>query len=221
MKSSFEELYDYEAVRSLGVATALVVRLAEPTLVVGSSQPDSVLAIDRADFPVRRRRGGGGVVLLQPDDVWIDFWIPSDDARFRSDVTTAAVLVGSWWGQALATLRSGNWSLGVGGMRGQPEHGVACFAMGGPGEVFLDGRKAVGLTQWRVREGSFISTVLHRGDSSAILTQIPVVPEGLESALQHHNLETLGFVSHADDIERAVLGASNPWLRRQLFLSAN
>ena len=65
-----EELYDYDVVRSLSEPTMFVVRLGEPTLVLGASQ--SVKILDRnkvGSLALRRRRGGGGLVLLQPDDL--------------------------------------------------------------------------------------------------------------------------------------------------------
>jgi hypothetical protein len=60
MKSRFEELYDYDVLRTLEEPTAFVVRVADPLLVLGGSQSDDVLRDDLPeDFMVRRRRGGG------------------------------------------------------------------------------------------------------------------------------------------------------------------
>ena len=37
---------------------------------------------------------------------------------------------------------------------------IACFAGLGPGELTIDGRKLVGVSQWRSREGVLVSTVV-------------------------------------------------------------
>ncbi|MUH58525.1 MAG: hypothetical protein F2790_05190, partial [Actinobacteria bacterium] len=98
MKSRYEDLYDYDTLRNFEEATAFIVRIDEPFVVLGGSQPDDVLRSDIDDFhPVRRRRGGGGVVLLQPDDLWIDWWIPASDPRVSDDVRRNALLPGEWW----------------------------------------------------------------------------------------------------------------------------
>ena len=102
MKSRYEDLYDYDILRNFEEATAFIVRIDEPFVVLGGSQPDDVLRPDIDDFhPVRRRRGGGGVVLLQPDDLWIDWWIPATDPRVSDDVRRNALLPGEWWYRAM------------------------------------------------------------------------------------------------------------------------
>ena len=54
MNSFYDELYDYDVVRALSEPTALLVRVDEPTIVLGSQQQDEVLRDDAAhDFCVR------------------------------------------------------------------------------------------------------------------------------------------------------------------------
>ena len=65
-----------------------------------------------------------------------------------------------------------------GPLEDEPDYRVVCFAGRGPGEVFVEGRKAVGLTQWRVREGLFVSTVLHAGPTNDVLSTWPLFPTG-------------------------------------------
>ncbi len=219
MKNDVGELYDYDVLRHLTSPTMLIVRTAEPTFVLGGSQSVGVLHQEkRQRVALRRRRGGGGIVLLQPDDVWVDWWLPADDPRWSRDVHVTSRRVGEWWRQVLAERLEGVVSLHQGALEGNPAWRVACFAGRGPGEVFVDGRKAVGVTQWRVREGVFVSSVIHSQPSSALIELLDAVPDGLAGALQHHTLTTLGI--DGDDVTSALVQLSHPVDVRQLFLLA-
>jgi lipoate-protein ligase A len=214
-----EELYDYGALRALAAPTMLVVRSAEPTFVLGGSQSIEVLKeSDRDRVALRRRRGGGGVVALQPDDVWIDWWIPASDERWSPDVHVMSRRVGEWWRATLTSRLRGEVALHEGPMTGDPAWRVACFAARGPGEVMVDGRKAVGVTQWRVREGVFLSTVLHAHPSRVLLDILAQVPQGVAAALDHHTLATLGL--DGDDLTQDLIDRSTPVEVRQLLLIA-
>jgi lipoate-protein ligase A len=214
-----EELYDYNVVRSLIEPTMFVVRLGEPTLVLGSSQ--SVKILDRhkvGSLALRRRRGGGGLVLLQPDDLWVDWWIPSTDARWSPDVRASSLRVGGWWREVLAKHVQGEVSMHEGALEGELAHRVVCFAGRGPGEVFVKDRKAVGLAQWRVREGIFLTSVLHATSSNSVVDLLVDPPAGLLMALDHHVTASLDI----DDPEGLLVelrDAGGPWLERQLFLT--
>jgi lipoate-protein ligase A len=212
-------LYDYDALRALGEATMFVVHIQAPTLVLGGSQSSDVLDCSRtSDMPIRRRRGGGGLVLLQPDDLWIDWWIPSGDERWSADIRVSSLRAGGWWRQALGESVRGVVSVHEGGLEGDSLHRVACFAGRGPGEVFVDGRKAVGLTQWRVREGIFVSTVVHAGRSDGIVDLLTDAPAGLREALDHHVIASLGIDDPEATVD-ALAAASGPWMVRRLFLN--
>jgi lipoate---protein ligase len=213
-----EELYDYDVLRALNEPTLFSIRLEEPTLVLGGSQSASVLNEERtADVAVRRRRGGGGVVLLQPDDLWVDFWIPREDARWSADVHVASRMVGEWWMGALAPLTPSPLTVHESGLEGDEALRVACFAGRGPGEIFAGSRKVVGVTQWRVREGLFLSTVLHAHSSQPLLSMLAVAPDGLDAALDHHTIDTIGL--EEPDLVVETLRATGPWRYRQLFLT--
>lgn len=189
-----EDLYDYSSIRSSDVATMYVARTERPTLVLGGSQASDVLDPQRITrTPVRRRRGGGGLVLLRPEDLWVDWWIPHHDERWNYDVHVSSLRVGQWWASVLSEQIRGV-HVHEGPLEGEDAHRVVCFAGRGPGEVFVDDRKAVGVTQWRVREGVFVSTVLHAEPTSDVLNYLSVIPAGLAEALDHHALSTLDDV---------------------------
>jgi len=219
VKGAVEELYDYDVLRAMTAATMMIVRTPEPVFVLGGSQSLDVLDEQRrARVALRRRRGGGGVVLLQPDDVWVDWWIPADDARWASDVHVTSERVGQWWFDVLVERVDGDVEVHHGALAGDPAWRVACFAGRGPGEVFVEGRKAVGVTQWRVREGVFVSTVLPGHSSAPLVELMAEVPEGLTGALEHHTLTSLGL--DGDDVTSALVARSEPVDVRQLFLIA-
>jgi lipoate-protein ligase A len=129
--------------------------------VLGSTQRHEVVdarRAERAGVTVSRRRSGGGAVLVTPDDpVWVDFWVPRGDPLWRDDVARAFDWVGDAWVTALAGL----------GMEGLGAHrggyasctrwsGLIWFGGVGTGEVVTaDGRKVVGLSQRRSREGAW------------------------------------------------------------------
>jgi lipoate-protein ligase A len=214
-----EELYDYAVLRALREPTMFVVRLAQPTLVLGASQSPELLDSQKlGSMALRRRRGGGGLVLLQPDDLWVDWWIPADDARWSGDVRASSLRVGGWWRQVLGDHVEGEVTMHEGPLEGDSRHRVVCFAGRGPGEVFVNGRKAVGLAQWRVREGIFATSVLHASPSTPVVALLADAPPGLAEALDHHVTATLNL----DDPEAllvALRDQGGPWHERQFFLT--
>jgi lipoate-protein ligase A len=214
------ELYDYDVVRSEPDATMYCVRPDHATLVLGSAQTTDLLDANRlGDVALRRRRGGGGLVLLQPDDLWIDWWIPADDDRWRRDVHASSRMAGQWWADVLRPLARGEVTVHDGPLEGDPAYRPVCFAGRGPGEVFVDDKKAVGVTQWRVREGIFLSTVMPAHASHDVLQYLRDVPNGLEDALDHQVLSSITGASPESLLE-ALRRSSAPWQFRAVPLHA-
>jgi len=211
------ELFDYDELRRRAAATMTAVEVDAPLVVLGSGQTLDDLRARGAGQVVRRRRGGGGVVLIQPGDLWIDWWIPPADERWTGDVRASAIAAGRWWRDALARSVEGAVEVHEGALEGATAHRAACFAGRGPGEVFVNGRKAVGVAQWRVREGTLVTSVLPARPSAALVDLLAEAPPGLAAALDHHTHATLGLTdlrALRADLDRI----SGPWttLHRRL-----
>jgi lipoate-protein ligase A len=205
------DLYDYGELRRRTEPTMFVVRVERPTLVLGGSQSLEVIDTTRlGTTPLVRRRGGGGLVFLQPDDLWVDWWIPNNDARWSHDVYKSSLMIGEWWREFLRHYVAADIVVHTGSLEGALAFRLVCFAGRGPGEVFVDGRKAVGVTQWRVREGIFLSSVVHAHESAAILEFLRSVPDGLAKSLDHQVLSTLG-INNVDVAAEQLRALSGPW----------
>jgi lipoate-protein ligase A len=153
-----------------------VCRVARPALVLGSTQDRAVVDADLAEaqgIEVARRRSGGGAVLVVPGDpVWVDAWVPQGDPLWKEDVGRAF----DWFGDAWTTALT---ALGCEGMSPHREgfaactrwSSLVCFGGVGTGEVVTaDGRKVVGISQRRTRDGAWFHSagVLH-WDPAALL----------------------------------------------------
>ena len=146
----------------------------QPTVVLGSTQRDDVVdrvRLERSGADVARRRSGGGAVWLAPGEVtWVDLVIPNGDPLWDDDVNRSSRWVAEAWARCL----------GASGVRGAEPHGGAmvdggwaglvCFGGLAPGEVTIDGRKVLGVSQRRTREAARFQCVLvHRWDPVPLL----------------------------------------------------
>ena len=122
-----------------------VFEVERAALVLGSTQP----AVYVPGIEVVRRRSGGGAVYVEPGGtLWVDVVVPNGDDLWDDDVGRATHWIGDAWAEAVgsgAVVHRGPmvrtaWSDRV------------CFAGLGPGEVTVDGRKVVGISQRRTRE---------------------------------------------------------------------
>jgi lipoate---protein ligase len=157
-----------------------------PALVLGSAQRDEIVdhgALRRAGVELCKRRSGGGAVLLIPAQVaWLDVLVPASDPLWCSDVGRSFEWLGEVWRSVLGesavvhrgALVRNEWSAAV------------CFAGLGPGELTVDGRKTVGISQRRTRTSArFQCAVYTAFDPGAI-----------------------GALLTLDDVERAALAAN-------------
>jgi lipoate-protein ligase A len=153
---------------------ARILTAERPALVIGGSQPESdvdLAAAEGAGVDVVRRRSGGGAVLVEPGTVvWVDLIIPTGDRLWHADVGEATWWVGATWAAALGAVVAARAQVWRGGMERTQWSDRVCFAGLGPGEVRLDTRKVVGVSQRRTRMGTLFQTaVLLQWDPNALL----------------------------------------------------
>lgn len=174
------DLFDVDRFRDLKRRTAVVERVDNTTLVLGSTQraPSDLFSVAaRQRIEVRRRRSGGGAVLLEPQDpVWVDIWVPAGDELWARDVTNSAVWLGATWVAALRAIGIDGAEVWAKPLRA-PRLGLdvrsICFGSLAPGEVTVAGRKIVGISQWRCRQGSLFHCALYsRWDPRTIVSLI-------------------------------------------------
>jgi lipoate---protein ligase len=184
---SAQSLFDVEPFRREPRRLVVWRQVDRPTLVLGSTQPTELVAgwvLRERGVELSRRRGGGGAVYLGPGDfVWMDAWIPREDPLWDNDVSRAAEWVGAWWTAALEELGAHGFAVCTG--RSVPgELGeLVCFAGRGPGEVVHEGRKIVGLSQWRSREGALFSSCAYRRWEPAALMQLLDLDDAEQASL--------------------------------------
>ncbi len=204
MNDGVAELYRYDLIRQLESASALCPQVTAPTIVLGSTQRRELLRGDVQErFELRRRRGGGGAVLLCRGDAWLDVWIPRDDPLYVDDVRAQAVAVGEWWLAALTN--SGLTELTLITDNGALRPSAICFGSLGAGEIARNGHKIVGLTQWRVREGAFISTTVPSDSSDPLVNELADPPADASSTLQHATLHSVGLFDRRQELLDAVV----------------
>jgi lipoate-protein ligase A len=148
--------------------TVWVAQPADPALVLGSTQPDTLVRPGAAIEVVRRRSGGGAVLVVPGDVLWVDVIVPAGDELWDDDVGRAAHWLGRTWAAALAELGVAA-AVHTGGLVPAPSSAEVCFAGLGPGEVTVAGRKVVGISQRRTRSAArFQCAVLGRWDAVAL-----------------------------------------------------
>jgi lipoate---protein ligase len=152
-----------------------------PALVLGSTQSESVVDHDacrRAGVDVVRRRSGGGAVLLRPGAVtWIDVIVPRDGPGWADDVHRPMVWLGGHLADVLRDLLPGRHiAVHEGPMVTTPWSSLVCFDGFGAGEVMIDGRKAIGISQRRTRHAARLQCCWYRAYDPADLVELLAVP---------------------------------------------
>ncbi len=194
---SSQSLFDVDPFRSEPGRVVVRRQVDRPTLVLGSTQPTEIVAgwvLRERGVELARRRGGGGAVFLRPGDhLWLDAWIPRDDPLWDNDVSRAAEWVGAWWCAALEDLGADGFEVHSGRSVPGDLGELVCFAGRGPGEVLHAGRKVVGLSQWRSREGALFSCCAYdRWDPGGLMELLDV---GVDGEMRASVVSDLGMVA--------------------------
>jgi lipoate-protein ligase A len=130
---------------------------------------------------VVRRRSGGGAVLIVPAEVtWLDVIVPAGAPGWSDDVFGPML----WLGRHLAAV--------IRELIGEPSDGIVtvhestmvttpwsrtvCFDGLGAGEVLLDGRKLVGISQRRTRQFARLQCCWYSDYDPADLLEV-IAPE--------------------------------------------
>ncbi len=128
-----------------------------PTLVLGSSQSDSMVdlaAAAQSGIDVCRRRSGGGLVYVDPTtSCWVDLLLPPGHLLWSDDVGQAFLWVGEAWRAALDACGISNSSVHRGRLLNRRAGRFVCFAGLGSGELTVGASKVVGLSQRRTSQG--------------------------------------------------------------------
>jgi lipoate---protein ligase len=156
-----------EAYRTWERGTARVCRATSPALVLGSAQRESDFDPARcsaAGLEVVRRRSGGGAVVVRPGaQIWVDFFVPRDDPLFVDDVLASFSFVGEIWkaaiGDCLPSIPAGSITVASGPAVATAWSSTLCFGGLGAGEVSIDGRKVVGISERRDRNGAWFHSM--------------------------------------------------------------
>ena len=180
----------------------------EPVLVLGSSQDPGHYTTSST---VTRRRSGGGAVLVAEEHLsWFDVWLPSSDPRHVNDVSRSF----DWLGQSLCESLA-DFGYDARSHQGTMVHGpwspIICFAGLGPGEITINGRKVVGISQRRNRAGArFQVALLRQWKPADYLDRLNASHEALptydrEIALTQLGNVALGIEQHHDDLVAHML----------------
>jgi lipoate-protein ligase A len=178
--------------RAVGLCTVV----GNPAVVLGSTQKTDVVAIEHAtrdDVDVVRRSSGGGAVWVAPAaQVWLDVWIPRQDALWDDDVVRSSWWLGEVWVRALEGLGTPPLSVHRGRATRTDWSDVVCFAGVGPGEVTVGTAKLVGMAQHRSRLGAHLhSMAMVSWDPAALLALLSPTARrnpagvGVEATLRH------------------------------------
>lgn len=142
------------------------VLIADTALVLGSAQKIDVVDVEACGKSkvavVNRRTGGGAVYLEAGKHLWVDVIVPRGDALWNDDVVVSSQWLGDVWCRVLGSFGYFNADVHRLPLKPAAWSKLVCFAGVGPGEVLINGVKAVGISQRRSREFARFQCFIHR-----------------------------------------------------------
>ena len=207
-----------------GHRAVAVCRVTDTALVLGSTQPETVVdgsRAHRAGVSVVRRTSGGGAVLVAPGEpVWVDVWLPAGDPLWNREVDRAFDWLGQAWVEALE--RSGITGVSAhrrGYVACTRWSSLVCFGGVGAGEVVTDdGRKVVGLAQRRNRQGAwFHGACVLRWDPAPLVELLALDPAERLAAASGLGAAVAGVADLGDEL--GVAAPDGPMLASSVIAS--
>lgn len=153
-------------------------------LVIGSGQRPAEVdgaALAAAGVSLHKRASGGTAVLFVPGFLMQDVALPAGHPLRLDDVSESYSWLGAVWQEALRSLGVTTELISIPAARADsaavdPALRVACFGGRSPYELLADGRKLVGFSQVRRRQGSLLQVGVYRrwpGRELAALLRLP------------------------------------------------
>lgn len=160
------------------------------------------------------RSSGGGAVLLTPDMLSLDVVLPTGHPLLAGDLSSVFLPIGRAWRDALndlglldLTIHEGAGTATRRGTAREQLLAAICYATLGRGEVLAGGRKLVGLSQRRRRQGALIQCgLLRRWEPGPLLEALTADPDDDEIARAAVGLDDLIDPPPSDD--RIIAGVS-------------
>ena len=177
-----------------------------PALVLGSTQDDDIVdrgVAETLGVEVVRRRSGGGAVLLVPGEVvWLDVIVPEGDPLWDDDVGRSSLWLGDVWRSALDDIGVAGTAMHDGSLACGPLGRLVCFGAIGPGELSIQGRKLVGISQRRTRDAARYQCAVYRLWAPDLLADLLCLDDDARAVLA---MAAMGVGREPDDIVDAFL----------------
>lgn len=178
-------------------------------LVLGSAQRGEAMvdldACARHDVEVVHRRSGGGAVLMVPGEMlWLDVVVPRGDVLWHDDIGRSMWWLGEVWAEALASVGEPTAEAHHGAVEHTPWSGLVCWDGVGAGEVLVDGRKAVGISQRRTRDWARLQSSIHLAWRPELIVELLAEPRPSAADLRPAHVVAADADALVDAVTRAL-----------------
>ena len=138
--------------------TIWIIEPKDSCLVLGKSQRGrdflNLSYLEEQNINLAVRQSGGGAVLVAPEDMlWVDIFVPKESKFWIADIAKASIWIGGIWHDALKRLDI-ECSLFDENFSRSEAYDLICFIGRAPGELFINTRKILGISQRRSKFGT-------------------------------------------------------------------